>query len=363
MVGPVSARQTVRLGIIGAGNIAGPYLRDIPHYPELELAGIADIVPARAEALAAEHGIRAYPSVEALLADPAVEMVVNLTVQHAHTAVTTACLTAGKHVYSEKPLTTRYAEAVGLVALARERGLRLACSPFTLMGEAQQTAWKWIREGKLGRVRLAYADVNWGRIEAWHPDPQAFYGVGPLFDVGVYPLTILTAIFGPARRVTAYGTVLWPERETRQGARFRVAQPDFLVAALELADGVVVRLTTDFYVANKSTRQVGIEFHGDAGSLHLESWHMFDAKVAFAAFDQPLQEVPLVREPPYGTPWGQGLWETATALRAGRPHRFSGEMAAHIVEILEATAESARTGRPVGITSDFPRPAPMDWAR
>jgi predicted dehydrogenase len=230
------------------------------------------------------------------------------------------------------------------------------------MGEAQQTAWKWVREGKLGPVRLAYADVNWGRIESWHPDPQAFYEVGPLFDVGVYPLSILTAMFGPARRVSAYGTVLWPERETRQGGRFRVARPDFVVAAIELADGVIVRLTTDFYVANKSTRQVGIEFHGDQGSLHLESWHMFNANVAFAAFDQPLEAVPLVREPPYGTPWGQGLWETATAMFAGRPHRFTGEMAAHTVEILEATAESARSGQPVDIRSDFPRPAPMEWA-
>jgi predicted dehydrogenase len=107
---------------------------------------------------------------------------------------------------------------------------------------------------------------------------------------------------------------------------------------------------------------VGIEFHGDRGSLHLESWHMFNAKVAFAPFDQPLEEVPLVREPPYGTPWGQGLWETATAIFADRPHRFSGEMAAHIVEILEATAESARRGQPVEIRSDFARPAPMEWA-
>jgi predicted dehydrogenase len=126
---------------------------------------------------------------------------------------------------------------------------------------------------------------------------------------------------------------------------------------------VVVRLTADFYVANKSTRQGGIEFHGDAGSLLLESWHMFDAKVAFAAFDQPLEDVPLVRAPATGTPWGQGLWETATAMLAGRPHRFSGEMAAHTVEILEATAESARSGRPVEIRSDFVRPAPMEWAR
>ncbi len=204
------SNRTIRAAILGCGNIAGPYAKDLAKAPQIELLGVADLDTTRAEALAAEHGITAYASPAALLADDRVELVVNLTIHHAHYAVTKACLEAGKHVHSEKPLALTTAEAEALVQLAAEKGLRLGCSPFTWMGEAQQTAWKLIREGQLGTVRVAYAEVNWGRIEAWHPNPGPFYQVGALFDVGVYPLTIMTTIFGPARRVWSYGTLLHP---------------------------------------------------------------------------------------------------------------------------------------------------------
>jgi predicted dehydrogenase len=354
--------RVVNVGIIGCGNIAGPYADDLPNYSEIRLVGVADIDPERAAAFAEKHNTRAYPSVEALLADPDIQLVANLTIQHAHVEVTTRCLMAGKHVWSEKPLAMTYEEAQGLVELARERGLRLGCSPFTLMGEGEQTAWKWLREGRLGTVRLIFAEVNWGRIESWHPEPHSFYRAGPLFDVGVYPLTIISAIFGPARRVTAYGRVLHPHRVTKGGAPFDVEEMDYVLASLELAAGQIVRLTSDFYVSNMSTRQTGIEFHGDDGSLQLAGWHIFNSKVLFAPFDKPLEEVEWVRPPHKGVPWGRGIWEMVTAMLEGRPHRFSGEMAAHVTEILCATAESARSGRPVDIHSDFTRPEPMEWA-
>jgi predicted dehydrogenase len=352
----------VKVGIIGCGNIAGPYADDLPNYGEIELVGVADVDSERAAAFAEKHITRAYPSVEALLADPEIELVANLTTQHAHVPVTTACLQAGKHVWSEKPLAMTYEVAQGLVELAAERGLRLGCSPFTLMGEAQQTAWQWLRGDKLGTVRLIFAEVNWGRIESWHPEPHSFYRAGPLFDVGVYPLTIIAAIYGPARRVTAYGRVLHPDRVTKGGEHFRVEEMDYILASIELESGQIVRLTSDFYVSNMSTRETGIEFHGDEGSLHLAGWHIFNSKLYYAPFDKPLEEVELVRPPHKGVPWGRGIWEMVSAMLRGRPHRFTGEMAAHITEILCATAESARTGAPCEIRSDFVRPEPMEWA-
>ena len=357
-----TGKRPLNVAIIGCGNIAGPYADDFGNYDEIRLAGVADIDAARAEAFAADHGTSAYPTIEALLADPAVDLVANLTTQHAHAAVTTACFDAGKHVWTEKPLAMRYPDAVRLVDLARERGLRLGSSPFTLMGEAEQTAWKLLREGRLGTVRVIYAEVNWGRIEAWHPEPYSFYAAGPLYDVGVYPLTIVTAMYGPARRVSAYGKTLYPERVTPRGVPFHVEQPDYIVASIELESGPVVRLTSDFYVSNVSTKQTGIEFHGDEGSLHLAGWHIFNSKVYFAPWDKPFEEVELVRPPHKGVPWGRGVWEMVTAMQAGRPHRFTGEHAAHICEILDATTESARQGRPVEITSSFTPPAPMEWA-
>ena len=233
----------VGVAIIGCGNIAGHYARDLAAYDEIHLCGMTDLDLARAEAMTDEHGGRVYPSTEALLDDPSVDIVVNLTIHHAHYAVTRQCLEAGKHVFSEKPLALTYEEARSLVDLADQKGLRLGCSPFTFMGEAQQTAWKQIREGRLGAVRVAYAEVNWGRIESWHPNPAPFYDVGALYDVGVYPLTLLTTIFGPARRVRAYGTVLYPDRVTTEGQPFHIETPDFMLTTVEWPDGLVVRLT------------------------------------------------------------------------------------------------------------------------
>jgi predicted dehydrogenase len=275
--------------------------------------------------------------------------------------VVTRCLEAGKHVHSEKPLALTYAEARGLVELAEQKGLRLGCSPFTYMGEAQQTAWKQVREGRLGTVRVVYAEVNHGRIESWHPNPGPFYQVGALFDVGVYPLTLLTAMFGPARRASAYGRVLYPDRVTKAGAPFHIETPDYVVAAVELDSGVLVRLTTNFYVGGHG-KQKGVEFHGDLGSLYLSSWQRFDAAVEFAEYGGQYQPVPPVRAPYEGTEWGRAALDMAESIRAGRPHRATGEHAAHVVEILCAIADSTARGAPVEVHSSFTPPALMEWA-
>ena len=351
------------IAIIGCGNIAGPYAEDIAQYPHLKLKGVTDIDLTRARALADKAGCDVYPSVEAILADPEVSVVINLTIFEAHFDVTRRCLEAGKHVYSEKPLALNFADAQRLVALAQQKGLRLGCSPFVHLGEAQQTAWKMIRDGQLGTVRVAYADVNHGRIETWHPNPVPFYAVGPLWDVGVYPLTLVTVMLGPARSVSAAGNVVMPDRITKSGAPYHVTTPEFVVATIEHAGGAVTRLTASFYVSQRSSRQKsGIEFHGDAASLAMESWFSFDSPLAFGAFNEELKPVGLVAPSSGGTPWGAGISDMAQAIAEGRQHRVTGDQAAHIVEILEAISTSMQTGRPVAVSSSFPSPAPMPWA-
>jgi predicted dehydrogenase len=353
--------KQIGVAIIGCGNIAGAYAKDLAAYPEIKLLGATDIDLQRAESLAQQYGGQAYSSTEAVLADEAVDLVVNLTIHHAHTQIITQCLEAGKHVYSEKPLSLTYEEAKGLVDLAQRRGLRLGCSPFTYMGEPQQTAWKVIQEGRLGPVRLIYAEVNHGRIETWHPAPAPFYQVGALFDVGVYPLTIVTAMFGPARKVLGYGRVLYPDRVTKEGIPFHIDTPDFITAVVELEGGPLVRLTTNFYVGGQ-TKQKGIEFHGDLGSLHLGNWQRFDTTVEFADYGQTYQSVPLLKEPYPGTEWGRGILDLAKAILENQPHRATGAQAAHVVEILCAIAQSVESGQTVEITSTFTPPAMMDWA-
>jgi predicted dehydrogenase len=356
------AAPSLRAGIVGCGVIAGRYAANLVGYPTIELRGVADIDVGRARRLAAEHGTRAYDTPEALLADPAVDVVVNLTSPDAHRGVTAGALEAGKHVHSEKPMALTAAEAFELVGLAERNGLRLSCSPATFMGEAQQTAMKWVRDGRLGTVRVAYAEANWGPIELWHPAPQSFYDVGALFDVGVYPLTIATVLFGPATRVTAYGRVVKPRRKALDGVPFTVVTPDFVTAMVELHGGVVLRLTTTFYVGH-SSRQLGMEFHGDDGTLAIDSWQDFDAAVTHRSRAGGSEAVPFLREPYRGIEWGRAVLDLADAIRDGRPHRASARQAAHVVEILDATKRSYETGGPVDLRSDFEPPAPMAWAR
>jgi predicted dehydrogenase len=218
-----------------------------------------------------------------------------------------------------------------------------------------------VRDGAIGRVRVVYAEANWGRLERWHPDPRSLYAVGPLVDVGVYPLTIMTAMFGPVRRVTAYSTIVEPDRTHSDGWTFAMEGPDFVVAVLELADGVVARVTASFYVAE--SKQGGVELHGDDGSLHLSSWQEFDARLQHQERGGEYETVALLREPYRGIDWSRALVDLAEAIDDDRPHRTTGEHAAHIVEVLDAAQASAEGGAAVDVRSDFRRPEPLDWAR
>ncbi|HNC24363.1 MAG TPA: Gfo/Idh/MocA family oxidoreductase [Opitutaceae bacterium] len=358
----MSSPQKIRVAIVGCGNIADRYAERILTYPTCELVGFSDLDPARARAFAAKFGGRAYDSLAQMLADPSIALVVNLTIHFAHYEVVKQCLLAGKHVHTEKPLALRYADAKELVDLAAARGLRLGSAPITYMGEAQQTAWKLLRSGKAGPVRLVYADINHGRIEAWHPNPEPFYEVGIQWDVGVYPLTLLTTMFGPVRRVTATGKVVYPHRVTKEGRKFTITTPDYVLAMLEFEAGLTARLSANFYVAG-GKQGGGIEFNGDLGSVYLGSFQGFNASVEFAPFGGKYEPVPLIRSPFEGVEFARAVDDMTQAMLAGRPQRASGSQAAHVVEILEAVGNSMKNGGAVAVNSSFVPPAPMDWAQ
>jgi len=179
-------------------------------------------------------------------------------------------------------------------------------------------------------------------------------------DVGIYPLTILTAIFGPCRRVRAYSAMLEPDRVTLAGTAFPLATPDFNVALLELETGLVVRLTATFWV--RAGRQRGLEFHGDDSSLYLASWTEFDSRLDLSSDGEEYAPVPLLREPYRGIQWSRALVDLAQAIEEGRPHRASADHAVHVVEVLNAVARSARDETAVAVGSGFQTPTPMDWA-
>ena len=345
----------MRVALVGAGNIAVRYAQCIVDSPSLELAGATDVLPGRAAELVAPHGATAYESLDAVLADPAVDVVVNLTIPTAHATVTRQALEAGKHVHTEKPVALVAEEARELAALAERNGVRLSCAPATLLGEAQQTLWKLVREGDLGTVRMVYAECNWGRIETWHPSPEGLYESGPMLDVGVYPLTILTAIFGPARGVSSYATTLLAERVRKDGQPFTLTRPDFYVAEIEHESGTVTRVTATFWV--RPGRQRGLELHGDSASVWMPTWGEFDARLERTTNGEDYTPVELLREPYPGIDWARPVVDLVEAVAEGRPHRMGAEHAAHVVEVLNAI--DAGGGE---VHSSFPEPAPMDWA-
>lgn len=365
----VEVKQTVaplRVAVVGCGNIANAYGEAMRAHSQIQIMGATDLDPSRARAWTEKHGGRTYESLDAVLGDAAVEAVVNLTIQNAHVEVVTRSLQAGKHVHSEKPLAPTYAEAARLVQLADARGLRLSSAPVTWLGEAQQTAWKLVREGRIGTPRVAYATVDWGRIETWHPNPVPFYAVGPVFDVGVYPLALLTAWFGPVARVSASGAIVLPARTAKDGKPFTLTTEDWIVAVLEFRSGLRARLTADFYVGDPAENRAGLEVHGDTGSVST-AWFAATAPVRWGRFGDAYQSVRPVRPPagqgPWWCDWGAGVLELWRGLRERRPHPTGGAHAAHVVDVMENVHHAIREKRPIELASTFPAPEALDWAR
>lgn len=342
-----------RIAFVGCGNISGPYAASLARHPELELVGVFDVDSAKRDAFAAEHSCAGYETLDALVNDRP-DIVVNLTSAPYHYVTTKELVTRVSAVFSEKPLAMTHNEAVELVALAEQHGTRLACAPSLWLSEVSLTAAAAVQSGELGIVRLVNAEVNQGRIEAWHPAPQSFYQVGPVFDAGVYPLSYLTAVLGPIRQVNATSATLLDQRTSLSGEQFELQTPDAWFVVARFASGPVLRLTCTFYI-DSATQPRNVDFHGDRGSLRLVDWIMPGSAIEQAEYATAFAN----SRPPDRAreiDWCIGLADLSEAIRDGRPHRNQAAHAAHVVEVLEAVSRSASTGNPVEVLSDFPLP-------
>lgn len=359
----MGAYEPLRIAVVGCGGISGPYGGSLKTKPEkVEILGAYDQDAERSKRWTEQFGGVAYPSLEALLSNNRLEAVINLTIHHAHAEVNAAALNAGKHVHVEKPLATNREDGMKTVALAEEKGLRLSASPFTFLGEAQQTFLKAVREGAIGQPQIVYTEMNWGRIESWHPNAAAFYskGVGPVMDVGVYALTLVTTAFGPVKRVRGMGGIIQPTRTLKAGPRagesFQVETPDMVVGGLEFESGVFGRLSSSFLVGG-SKQASGTEVHGSDGALFIGSNHDFNCGVEIQKGGK-WEPLPYVVEPFRGVEWGRAVFDLADSLRTGSPQRATGKQALHVLDICLSVLESIESGRPVDVATRFPIPAP-----
>jgi predicted dehydrogenase len=355
-------QDKVGIGIIGCGNISPAYLRAASSFPVLDIRALADADPAVAEARGAAFGVKAT-SVEALLADPAIEIVLNLTVPGAHVPVGLRALAAGKHVYSEKPLGVTVAEARRLLDAAAAAGLRVGCAPDTFLGGAHQTCRALIDAGTIGRPVGGAAFFMCPGHERWHPSPAFYYldGGGPMLDMGPYYITALVNLLGPVAQVTGMATRLRATRTITsaplRGTVIPVEVPTHVAGTLHFVEGAVVSIAMSFDVPKH--RHLPLELYGTDAALIVPDPNIFGGTIERAAPGGEWEEVPIAR------PWADanyrslGLADMAQALRDGRPHRASGALAYHVLEVMEAFGRSAEAGRFIDIASRPPRPAPL----
>jgi len=332
-----SPGNPVGVALIGAGVISGQYLSNLTAFPDVRVIAVADLDVDRAATVAAQYEIPVSGDVSTALAVPEVELVVNLTVPAAHSAVALAALEAGKHVYGEKPLTLDPASGEKLLAEAAARGLLIGNAPDTFLGAGLQSAQRALRSGAIGTPVAAATAVQGPGPESWHPSPEFLFqiGAGPLYDLGPYYLTALVSLLGPVERVAATARQARAQRVIGSGPKagtvFDVEVPTYVTALLDLETGPSVISTFSF--DSPLPRRV-IEITGTEGTLSVPDPNTFEGPLRVRSVkDDDWRELP-VTGPTAGR--GLGVLDMARALRTGAPHRASGAMALHVLETMAA---------------------------
>ena len=372
------------IALVGCGYVADLYLANRGLHRELSIIGVYDRDPERTTRFAEHYGLDTYDALEAILADPRVEIVVNLTNPASHFEVSAAALQAGKHVYSEKPLAMHYDDAAKLVSMARARGLQLCGAPCNVLSESAQTFWRALRSGVVGRVRAIYAELDDGMLhrmpyKKWISASGTPWPYKDEFEVGCtlehagYYVSWLAAFFGPVRRLHAFASTVIDDKVPGETL---VPSPDLTVAGLEFDGGIVARLTCSIVAEHDHALKV----YGDDGVLFTSDCWFYKSPVYY-------QRRLNIRRKAMLTPWktkvpmvGQdqslqgrfgaaqmdffrGVGEMATALKDGRPPRMSAEFSLHVTEIALAIHNASTNGGVYLPKSTFEPMAPMPWAR
>ncbi|WP_431802753.1 Gfo/Idh/MocA family protein [Microbacterium sp. bgisy203] len=363
------ARGPLGVGIIGTGVISQTYLENLTSFPDVAVVAVGDLVPERARAKAEEFGIPSWGSAEDVLANPDVELVVNLTIPAVHVAVSSAAVAAGKHVWTEKPIGLDRASTQALLAQADAAGVRIGSAPDTLLGPGFQTAKRALLEGVIGTPLFVQTIFQTQGPDAWHPEPAFLFaeGAGPLLDMGPYYFSALVSLLGPIDAVAARGSRPQLERTIRSGPRagetFPVEVPSTVQVLTSFAGG---QHGTHLLSFDSALERAGVvEIHGSEGTIVLPDPNMFEGRIAYV---KPLQSITdaarggqeWIEIEPVGAVTGRGLGvlDMARALNEGRPHIATGELGYHVLDVMLSAQESAASGATVEVASTV-APVPL----
>lgn len=366
--------DTLGVGIIGCGNISTAYLKLAPLFKGIEVRAVADINMDAAKAQAETFSVTAQ-SVDELLANAEIDMVINLTIPDVHYAITKQILEAGKHAYSEKPLVLSLEEGEDLRRISQEKNLRVGSAPDTFMGGTHQMARKLIDDGAIGAITGGVACVMSHGMESWHPNPGFFFqpGGGPVLDVGPYYVANLINLIGPVKRVAALATAATPTRTIgsgpKEGEKIPVDTPTNIHALLEFANGATITLLASWDVWKHNHRNM--ELYGTEGSLFVPDPNFFGGDLEIAGKDGETKTVELW-DHALGVPNMErkdgsmaanyrtaGLADMALAIIENRDHRCSLDRALHGVDIMTSILKSGETGEFVTLTTTCEQPAPL----
>jgi predicted dehydrogenase len=378
----------MNIAILGCGYVANMYLLTLTMHPELKLIGVMDIERSRAENLARITGTKVYPDLQSLLNDSNVDLVVNLTIPQEHFVTSRACLEAGKHVYTEKPLAMEFSEAATLVDVAESKGLMLASAPCTLMSQSAQTLWHAVRDNLVGKIRLIYAEMDDGMISSapvrtWVNEAGTAWPYVNEFETGCtvehagYVLTWLVAIFGPVESVTAFSDTLIDDKISGQEI---APADDFTVACIKFRNGIVLRMTNGIYAEHDHRLRLfgddGVllvnDPRNDISPVRLQRYYSFRRKRFLSPWSKKLpfkvaqdQKKIVSYRGSQVRDFCRVISDMHAALKENRQPYFSANFALHVTEITlvcqNAKKLSISGAMPYQMTTTFEEMEPLSW--
>jgi predicted dehydrogenase len=355
----------VSCGIVGCGDVSSQYFQTLAATTIVDVTACADILPARAEAAAAAHGIPRAVSVDELFADPTIELVVNLTPPQSHAAVSLQAIRAGKSVYTEKPLAAGDQKGAELLEESEAHSVLVGCAPDTFLGPPAQTARRAIDQGRIGTPIAATAAMLAPGHERSCPTPEVFYrrGAGPLMDMGVYYLTMLVSMLGPVDSVCGMHDRFSPTRTVDVGPRarstFQSEVPTHLAALLRFRQGTIATLVASFEVW--ATEVPHLEIYGTQGTLALPDPNFF-AEPARLRPARGSAWIDLLDNPASPRGRGIGVIDMAHALRGLGGQRATGALGQHVLDVMLAVEEAGTLGVEQRPRSSCLRPLPLPYA-
>ena len=370
--------KVFKVGLIGCGHIAETYFRAHKYFNNFKIIKCADINNAASKKCAKTYGIKAL-SVNDLLKDNEVEIILNLTIPKAHYIVAKKSLLNNKHVYSEKPMAINTKDGLELLKLARRKKLYIGNAPDTFLGGGNQKAKELVERKIIGKINLGNAIFAFPGVQSYHPNPEPWFAKkegGPVIDMGPYYLTALVNLLGPAKEVS--GSLMKGVKKRtigvgpRKGKKFKVECPTTYLSTIAFENGSIIRLTLSFDVIAHNRNH--IELYGNKGSLIVPDPNMFGGSVftckkigdkwkEYKTNKMPLGKINIrtqsarANESPTNANYrGIGLAEMAYCIENKKLNRCNGELSYHVLDIIQSTMKASKTNKKQKIKSTCKKP-------